>query len=153
MNEERLAAKWIPRAGAALAGTGGLGERLGSAPPLDAPPPRGGARRRGRAHPSHPRGSPSRRDAQEVPQLGQSGEYTLHVAFWPPPWTSAPRSHAVEEAPAGRPVDDGGCLVCALVSHCRSRGHGDPVAIKLPDSGGCPGYLSTFLLNPTSPNP
>lgn len=53
----------------------------------------------------------------------------------------------------GRPVDDGECLVCALVSHCRSRGHGDPVAIKLPDSGGCPGYLSTFLLNPTSPNP
>lgn len=130
-----------------------LGERLDSAPPLDARPPRGGARRRGRTHPSHPRGSPSPRPAQEVPQLGQSGGCTLHVAFWPPPWTSAPGSHAVEAALAGGPVDADERLVCALVSHCRSRGHRDPVAVKLPDSGGCPGSLPTFLLNPTSPIP
>lgn len=130
-----------------------LGERLGSAPPLDARPPRGGARGRGRAHPSHSRGSPSRCAAQEFPQLGQSGDCALHVAFRPPLWASAPASHAGEAAPASRPVDACECLVCALVSHCRSRGHSDPVAIMLPDSSVCPGYLSTFLLNPTSLKP
>lgn len=56
-----------------------LGEPLGSAPPLDARPPRGGARGRGRAHPSHPRGSPSRRAGQEFTQPGQSGGCALHV--------------------------------------------------------------------------
>lgn len=94
-----------------------LGERLGSAPPLDERPPRGGARGRGRAHPSHPRGSPSRRAAQEFPQPGQSGGCALHVAFWPPPWASAPASHAGEVAPACRPADAGELLVCARVSH------------------------------------
>lgn len=67
MNEERLAAKWIPQAGAALAGTGGWAS--GSAPRR---PWMRGHRREGRAGgaghtPRTPRGSPSRRAAQKVP--------------------------------------------------------------------------------------
>lgn len=115
-----------------------LGEPLGSAPPLDARPPRGGARGRGRAHPSHPRGSPSRRAGQEFTQPGQSGGCAVHVVFWPPPRASAPAFHAREAARTGRPEDAGERLVGARVSHCRSWGHSDPAAIKLPDSGGYP---------------
>lgn len=72
MNEERLAAKWIPRAGAALAGTGGWAN--GSAPRRPwMRGHRGEGRAGGAGHTprTHPRGSPSRRAAQTVPQLGQ----------------------------------------------------------------------------------
>lgn len=131
-----------------LAGTGGCASR--SAPPLDAPPPRGGAGAGGAGHTPRTRaGSAARRVAPELAQPRPSRGCAPHLGFRPPPRASERAPRAGEAAPARRPAAARERRVFASASLYRPPS-GDRVSPKLPGCSGCLGWLFAFLFNPIS---
>lgn len=150
MSEERLAAKWIPRAGAALAGTGGWAS--GSAPRRPwmrghrGEGRAGGAGHTPRTRAGHRRAVPPRR----FPSWGSpgtarcmslSGRLRGRLHPGPTPWRRHRRANPWMMASAWSVRLSVTVVPGVTVTRWR-------LSFRTP--GGYPGYLSAFLLNPIS---